>query len=582
MIHLFSFSLGFVIGCVVGSVNALDTIPNPGTPWPATDALGRSLPLFSEVGPPKAGRFVGIFYFLWLGDRYDAGPYDVSKILAADPDALKKGDSPLWGPRGYFHFWGEPLFGYYNTTDPWVLRRHAYLLSDAGVDTLIFDTTNAVTYPAVYGKLCEIFMQIRKEGYHTPQICFMVNTRAGQTARAIYDALYRPGLYRDLWFHWQGKPLMICDPAAADTEVQAFFTLRRAHWPFQQVNTQNAWHWESVYPQVYGYTMDPDVPEQVNVAVAQNLRVDNGDVTNMSAGNARGRSYHHGAMDERAGAVNWGYNVQEQWERALELDPPFVMVTGWNEWVAGRWGEPDGPPVFVDQFDQEYSRDIEPMRGGHGDNYYLQLVANIRRYKGAPPVPESSEPHAISIESGFEPWDKVAPEFIDPVNDTQHRDHVGFGKFYYRDTSGRNDFVQMKVARDDLFVYFYARTRHAITTPNHGPWMALLLDSDQNPKTGWQGYDYVVNQVSPGNHTTWLEQTDHGLAWNRITEISYHVSGNQVHLAIPRSALKLPGQKVALDFKWIDNIPIPTNITDFYLLGDVAPDGRFVFRYQAN
>ena len=27
-----------------------------------------------------------------------------------------------------------------------VLRRHANLLADAGIDTLIFDTTNAVTY----------------------------------------------------------------------------------------------------------------------------------------------------------------------------------------------------------------------------------------------------------------------------------------------------------------------------------------------------------------------------------------------------------------------------------------------------
>ena len=32
---------------------------NPGVPWPATDALGRELPLTAEVGPPKKDRFVG-------------------------------------------------------------------------------------------------------------------------------------------------------------------------------------------------------------------------------------------------------------------------------------------------------------------------------------------------------------------------------------------------------------------------------------------------------------------------------------------------------------------------------------------
>jgi hypothetical protein len=31
---------------------------NPGVPWPATDALGRDLPLTAEVGPPKKDRVV--------------------------------------------------------------------------------------------------------------------------------------------------------------------------------------------------------------------------------------------------------------------------------------------------------------------------------------------------------------------------------------------------------------------------------------------------------------------------------------------------------------------------------------------
>ena len=123
-------------------------------------------------------------------------------------------------------------------------------------------------------------------------------------------------------------------------ELRAFFTLRRAHWPFKLVNTPYAWHWEATYPQPYGYTDDPQQPEQVNVSVAQNLRQPDGKVTNMSSGDARGRSFHDGRMDSAPGAVNHGYNFQEQWNRAFELKPPFVMVTGWNEWIAGRWGSP--------------------------------------------------------------------------------------------------------------------------------------------------------------------------------------------------------------------------------------------------
>ncbi len=250
---------------------------NPGTPWPATDALGRTLPQPAEVGPPKPDRFVGIFYFLWHNERGPIspilhGPYDISKILARDPDAKNKPDSPLWGKYGTSHYWGEPLLGYYRSTDPWVLRRHAELLADAGIDTLIFDTTNARSYPEVYRALCAVFRQIRQEGGRTPQIAFMVNTRAGETAQQIYDDLYKPGLFPDLWFRWQGKPLMLCDPQKASPELRQFFTLRRAHWPFTMTNTPYAWHWEAAYPQPYGYADDPNQPEQVNVSVAQNLR----------------------------------------------------------------------------------------------------------------------------------------------------------------------------------------------------------------------------------------------------------------------------------------------------------------------
>lgn len=432
---------------------------NPGVVWPAVDALGRKLPTPGEVGPPRPNRFVGIFYFLWLNERHNRsphweGPYDIARILAADPDALQKPESPLWGKIGQSHYWGEPLYGYYLTPDPWVLRRHANLLADAGIDTLIFDTTNALTYHEQYMALCKVFRQIRQEGGWTPQFAFMVNTQAGKTARKIYDELYKPGLYPELWFHWQGKPLMICDPKEADEELKAFFTLRRAHWPFEIANTQNAWHWEAVYPQVYGYTDDPDKPEQVNVSVAQNLRVSDGYPTAMSYGDARGRSFHKGKKDPAPDAIQHGHNFAEQWQRAHELNPPFVMVTGWNEWIAGRWGDPKGRFYFVDQYDQEHSRDIEPMKGGHNDNYYWQMVAHIRRYKGAPPMPKASAPTTIKLDGRFEQWKDVDPTFSDHINETLPRDFDGAGGLRYENKTGRNDIVACKVARDAKNVYF--------------------------------------------------------------------------------------------------------------------------------
>ena len=562
---------------------------NPGIPWPATDALGRETPLSGEVGTIKPERFVGIFYFLWHDQRrrkspHWNGPYDVSKIIARDPDALSKPESDLWGPNGTYHYWGEPLYGYYLSTDPWVLRRHGMLLADAGIDTLILDATNAVTYSNEYRTLCEVFSEMRKQGNRTPQFAFMLNSRAGQTAERLYRELYQGGHYRELWFHWQGKPLMICDPDQASAELKQFFTLRRAHWPLTMVNTPYAWHWEATYPQVYGYTDDPDRPEQVNVSVAQNLRQSDGKVTNMSDGNARGRSFHDGRMDRTPGAVNYGYNCQEQWRRALQLDPPFVLVTGWNEWIAGRWRRPGQPLVFVDQLDQEFSRDIEPVKGAHGDNYYCQLVANVRRYKGVPLRPAASVAKSIRIEGSFRQWDDVQPEFRDQVGETVSRDFSGAAGLRYTNNTGRNDLVASKVARDENFLYFTVRTANPITPATDPSWMWLMIDVDGKAATGWEGYDFVVNRTVEDGQTTWVEKNVGGWNWEKATAVTYRVDESQLHLAIPRATLDLPEENagLSLDFKWIDNSQQPGDILDCYASGDAAPEGRFRYRYTTS
>ncbi len=570
------------------NIGALASDPEPGVPWPATDLLGRNLPLIDEAGPLRKDRFVGIFYFLTHDNPIGIapgtdGPYDISKIIARDPQALLHPDSPLWGPIRTAHYWGEPLYGYYKSTDPWVLRRHAQLLSAAGIDTLIFDTTNAVTYPHVYQKLCEVFSQVRAAGGHTPQIAFMVNTAAGKTAGQIYHDLYQPAHYRELWFIWQGKPLMICDPADASAELKNFSTLRAAHWPFTLVNTPYAWHWESTYPQPYGYTDDLSKPEQVNVAVAQNLRAADGRVTDMSEGNARGRSFHDGEEDKAAGAVNFGYNFAEQWKRALALDPPFVMVTGWNEWIAGRYGGPHGPIVFVDQYDEEFSRDIEPMKGGHGDNYYYQLVANVRRYKGVAPIPKASTPTSIDISGDFAQWKNIAPEFTHEAGLTLPRDNDGVGRLRYENHTGRNAFESFKVVRDARNIYFYARTRAPISPRTDINWMWLLIDIDANPKTGWEGYDFIVDRKIDPDGSAWLEKNAGGWKWEKIAKIVLRGVGNEMQLSIPRKDLGLPEEsgKLSFNFKWADNLQHPGDITDFYLSGDIAPAGRFMFRYDA-
>ena len=350
------------------------------------------------------------------------------------------------------------------------------------------------------------------------------------------------------------------------------------------MNTPYAWHWEAAYPQVYGYTDDPDIPEQVNVSVAQNLKLSDGLPTNMSSGQAHGRSYHDGRIDTKPDAVLYGHNFQEQWQRAFELKPPFVMVTGWNEWIAGRWGEPGKPLVFVDQFTQETSRDIEPMSGGHADNYYWQMVANLRKFRGTPAIPKPSAPITIAVDADFTVWQDIHPEFRDHLHETDPRDHDGAAGLHYVSQSGRHDLQLCKMARDADKLYCYVRCREAISDWQDIQGLCLLLDIDQDHRTGWEGFDFVVNRTVQDEQSTWLEKYTSDGQWQQVCPVHYRLAGQEVHLAIPRSAIGLPRDtnSLALDFKWTDHLLQPMDVMDFYISGDVAPEGRFKFRYVAD
>ncbi len=559
-----------------------DTMPDT---WAATDALGRTLATHAQVGAPRKDRFVGIFYFLWLGAHGRGGPYDITQILAKDPDAMSKPTSPPWGPLNKFHHWGEPLFGYYLTDDPWVLRKHAQMLSDALVDVVIFDVTNQVTYKDNYMALCRVWSQVRKEGGRTPQIAFLAPFfDPNKVARELYNDLYSKGLHPELWFHWKGKPLMMADPEKVDSEVRGFFTFRKPQPDYFKGPTgPNQWAWLEKHPQ-HVFRNSEGEAEQMAVGVAQNGHY--GKLCTFSEADTYGRSWHNGKKDTRPGAVNLGLNFAEQAQRALEVDPEFVFITGWNEWVAMRLEEFAGvrePVMFCDQFTQEYSRDIEPMKGGHVDNYYYQMVDFIRRFKGARETPVSNGPRKITIDGSFGDWSAVQPEYRDDPFDTAQRDHPGWAEgSRLTNNTGRNDIVLAKVGYDAKSIYFYVRTREPITPYTDPNWMTLLIDTDRSRATGWEGYDLVVNRTVRGPERSVLERNLGGWRWGPITEIGYRVAGCEMELSVPRTALGGAGlhKPLRFDFKWADNCTGDGDIMRFITDGDVAPSGRFCYSFR--
>ena len=341
------------------------------------------------------------------------------------------------------------------------------------------------------------------------------------------------------------------------------------------------WSWLEVFPQ-HVFCNAQGEKEQMSVGVAQNAVGTR--LATLSEPGARGRNFHGGANDPSPNAVLYGLNFAEQFERALQEDPQFLFVTGWNEWYGGRFDEFLGvrmPVMFVDTYNQVNSRDIEPMKAGHGDNYYYQLAAFIRRYKGVREMPVAGPKMTLDW-TDFSAWERVQPEFRDDAGDPCRRDHPGYDPAtrYVNDT-GRNDFELLKVAHDDEHLFFYARTHEPITPHTDRHWMMLFIDADGDPKSGWEGYNFVVNRTVKDGQMTTLERSKAGWAWRCEAEVSYCVKGCEMALAIPRRALGLHHRRKPLrfSFKWMDNMQIEGDINEFTLNGDAAPNGRFKYRY---
>jgi hypothetical protein len=548
-----------------------------------TDELGRVLLQNSDVGDPKPNRHVALFYFLWQGD--EASPvsphhWDLEKISAEHPEVFEDADHPEWGGRkGSYYFWGEPVYGYYRGDDYWVHLRNIQLLTDAGVDILVIDATNRLTYPVQSEALMKAMDAVRAQGQNPPQIAYYTHTNSGETMQEIYDNYYKdsaPGRHPACWFYLDGKPLIIgVTREAENREYRSFFTFREAQWP-NVPQVMNGWPWIS-------FTRKPQVHlnlrgerETVNVSVAQHPNVGAGMGGSAFYGNRDnwGRSYRNGSHGNPATDQPYGYNIQEQWDWALQENTPFIFVTGWNEWVAGRWDSQDGNPKhswFCDAANAEYSRDIEPsLTGNLKDNYYMQLVNNIRRYKGVERQPASQPVKAIHSLSD---WDAVSAVYTDYTGDTEHRNHPGAQSeppTTYSINTGRNDFYILKTAHDGTNIYFYAETAGNITPERTDNWMRLYIDVDRNASTGWRGYDYRVIRGT-------VLQTFRDGAWRDMEgkPATCHTEKNRMMITLPQTLL---GNTSCLEFKWSDNMQSEDPM-DWYIHGDAAPGGRFNYMY---
>ena len=603
--------------------------------WVATDALGRTMPTSDEVGAVKDGqrRVTGIFYITWHGKgNHDLpGPYtDVTKILNEDPSARMDHLNPLW-KYGMYH-WGEPEMGYFLSQDEWVMRKDISMLQDAGIDVLVMDVTNGVCYWDEWELLFSTMLKMRQEGNRTPGFVFWsYNNKPVDVVKSLYERYYKAGKFKDLWFWWDGKPLLLYnanpskdangtyETTAADypPEIFEFFTLRNMWWGFYQergvryIGTEDYWSFGYSMADTNIIKMSPEEllslhdgkREEAAVTPAQHpVRLQDSPVP-IGVGKSWSRAFGEPELDEHdmplEAYVPWlgkkvgnpeGYGIyfQERWDDALAADPEFLYLNDWNEWTAGMWSRggkseflrrPENPFVFIDQYNAEFNRTIQPMKDGYTDNYYMQMAQNIRRYKGARPIPVNKGFTKVTVDGDFRDWNSVAVTYRDTRGDITRRDADGYAGLHYRDSSGRNDIQDSKVAITRKGeVCFYVRTGSDITPSTDPNWMLLLIDSDQDSSTGWYGYDFLVDkQVTSPVKSDVLAFKDG--AWVKAGEAAFSVKGNEMELSLPSRLLGISGKSATFDFKWADN---PYELKDpisLCLHGDTAPDRRFNYRF---
>ncbi len=580
--------------------------------WSATDDLGRSLPTPAQVGRPRADRWVGLFYWQWHTGLRALPDYDVTAFLSGHPKFDDFVARPPGGPANPTWYWARPLLGYYRSDDPWVVRRHLPLIAAAGVDFLFLDYTNGSVYDGELDTFLKVSDELKAGGLAVPRLTFFLNYQPEWKVESLYTHWYRPGKHADSWFRWRGKPLLMAamptdasklkDPSLL-REIQRYFTWRPT-WALERADKdQHLWRFLSTPtdPPALG----PDGrPEQMVVNKSMGgpiwAAVKEGGVS--WTGDPKAKPHTRADYDG-----NWslpdaarGRFFQAEWDHAMRVAPPILLVTGWNEWTASVWETPGvvmldrgtakGQGHIVDEFNMQFDRDLEPMAptgtatAGYGDDYYQQFLQNMRRYKGVAPPPPASRSASIPVDASAAAWAGVTPVYRDTVGDVADRDWAGNpAGVRYTDHSARNDLATAQVARDDDTVTFRVTTAGPLTPPTaDGTWMTLLVDADANPRTGWHGYDLLVNRTRTGRTASVERYTGDGTTWRwtKIADAAVQWDGNTVAVAVPRRLLQPDaGRPLRFDFKWTDGLPPEPTVWDFYTHGDVAPDGRFNYRY---
>lgn len=565
--------------------------------WTSTNAYGVKLADYEETGAVKAGNHeVGIFYHDW--HLHNTKAYIATDIISKYPEAKDEFNHEAWPSSGPA-WWSEPVYGFYDDTDYWHYRKAAELMAIAGIDVVFLDYTNGDSlYAKGFDVMLQAYHDAREDGVDVPKISGYLqmggtNENKWRMLKAMYFNLCYNEYYKDLWYYWEGKPMMIQTGYSEDIKAVAegdkeekalaekilgFFTFRQSGNRYTGSEEKGYVHWLVNYPQPKFGITDSGRVEFMNVGMAINESYLYGStrVGVFSEDYTKGKAYTEAfGEDYRPEAVHEGYFFREQASRILDIDPEFCFVNGWNEYNTARGQDYYGVPnAFIDLYDDAKSRDFEPSKGALKDDYYQLLVDFVRKYKGVRPAPVASGEVTIDLAGGAEQWNSVSPEYINYYGGYE-RDALGYkdyetGENYVYKTEVVNSIKRAKVARDSEYVYFYVECDKDIVNKDENS-LNLYINADRNYATGWEGYDFVIaaGKVMAFRDNTFSSREAVGTS-------AYEVAGNAMMLKVSREMI---GYNSEFEFKWTDNINVEGDIMLFYTEGSTAPVGRFNYLY---
>ena len=292
--------------------------------------------------------------------------YNVSAILAKNPNAAISDSAWLaagGGPVGAAHWWGEPLFGFYSDMDKWIIERDVQMLTDAGVDYLAIDTDDGILESRL-NVLLETLDKFQDQGFNVPKVTFTTAVDS-----SVIETVNSHGLLY----------------AESMDEVTAT-TLRLAR-------------------AVSGYPMSASAFY--------------GNLINQQR-NFNGKK--HITLSKTAEYE--GAFLEWQFETAIENGAKNVLVESWNEWLSVRQAaDSTGAIVLKENASISSSSDMQPMKDGYGDDYYMQFIDCIKRFKGNAitnselNTADTTESIAIDVNGDFQQWNKVSTHYLDYTNE---------------------------------------------------------------------------------------------------------------------------------------------------------------------